>query len=52
MSIFADSRGKLTVHHEILCVEGIRYLLQPIRDVSFTRHSLCQERPLSQQSWY
>lgn len=36
MTILADSTGKLTEHHEVLCVEGVRYLLRPVQDVSLT----------------
>ena len=37
MTMFEDSTGFLIERHEILCVNGVRYLLEPVRDVSFSR---------------
>lgn len=35
MTILAESTGNLIERHEVLYVNGVRYLLEPVRDVSF-----------------
>lgn len=38
MTLLADGEGALIERHEILCVNGVRYLIEPLQEVNVHVH--------------